>query len=103
MGEQSVTHGPPYRLTTKHLEDAKTPANQVISLPSEAFLRTPLPVGYAKAHPRLQALDLQPSALLPSEATAVCIKKFVIIRVKKHVAIRVKTRRSVVSERLIGA
>ncbi|MGN1265306.1 MAG: hypothetical protein ACI4UL_05765 [Muribaculaceae bacterium] len=39
--------------TSKHLEDAKTPANQVISLLSEAFSLFKETVGYAIAHPRL--------------------------------------------------
>ena len=39
-------------------------------------------VGYAAAHPRLKALDFQPSALLLSEAAAVYLKIFVEIRVK---------------------
>ena len=34
----------------------------------------PITVGYATAHPRLKALDFQPSALLPSEAAAVYLK-----------------------------
>ena len=72
-GESSVTPGllAPHK---GHLEDAKTPANKVISLPSEAFSQVPISVGYANAHPRLQALDFQPSALLPSEAAAVYLK-----------------------------
>ena len=39
-------------------------------------------VGYAAAHPRLKALDFQPSALLLSEAVAVRLKIFMEIRVK---------------------
>ena len=34
------------------------------------FVGRHISVGYANAHPRLQALDFQPSALLPSEAAA---------------------------------
>ena len=68
-GERSVTPGVPTP-HERHLKDAKTPANQMISLPPEAFRWTPIPVGYANAHPRLLALDFQPSALLPSEAAA---------------------------------
>ena len=61
-----------YRLPgERHLKDVKTPANQVISLPSEAFSWTSYYRGLRFAHPRLQALDFQPSALLPSEAAAV--------------------------------
>ena len=57
-----------------HLEeDAKIPANKVISLPPEALLFDMITVGYATAHPRLKALDFQPSALLPSEAAAVSL------------------------------
>ena len=56
-----------------HPEDAKTPANQVIS-PPEALLFDMITVGYATAHPRLKALDYQPSALLLPEAAAVCLK-----------------------------
>ena len=52
-GERSVTPGMNDHLTSKHLEDAKTPANQVISLLSEALSLFKETVGYAIAHPRL--------------------------------------------------
>ena len=72
VGERSVTLGLLCRLTSKHLKDAKALGNQPISLPPEAFFHdASIPVGYANAHPRLKALDFQPSALLPSEAAAV--------------------------------
>ena len=55
-------------------------------------------MGYATAHPWLQALGFQPSALLPSEAAAVYLKykgvtkyshRIVPIRAQKLVPIRV--------------
>ena len=41
-------------------------------------------VGYAAAHPRLKALDFQPSALLLSEAAAVRLKINASRRGKSH-------------------
>ena len=69
----------------EHLDDAKTPANQVISLPPEAFWWTPITVGYAAAHPRLQALGFQPSALLPPEAAADYLKNTDFHKVFSHI------------------
>ena len=61
---------------------------------------SPIPVGYAAAHPRLKALDFQPSALLPSEAAAGYLKTRIFtspqvapIRAKNLVEISVKSRR----------
>ena len=53
-------------------------------------------MGYANAHPRLKALDFQPSALLPPEAAAVYLNKHGISHINFHISpqvapIRTKT------------